>query len=146
MLQLKIKRLTESAKLPSKGSEQAAGLDLYADTDKPIIIMPGRSYKFPTGIAITPPNSYFAAIFARSGLAIKQGLRPCNAVGVIDEDYTGEVIVALYNDSTESQIVQPHERIAQLVLLPYINVDIQEVKELDKTERGEGGFGSTGKL
>ncbi len=146
MLQLKIKRLTETAKIPTKGSKEAAGYDIYADTDKPVIIMPGRSYKFPTGIAMTTPEGYFGAIFARSGLAIKKGLRPCNCTAVIDRDFTGEVIVALYNDNSESVIVQAHERIAQLVLLPYLDIEIQEVDELKKTERGDGGFGSTGSL
>lgn len=146
MLQLKIKKLTKTAKIPTKGSEEAAGYDIYADIDKPVIIMPGRSYKFPTGIAMTTPEGYFGAIFARSGLAIKKGLRPCNCTAVIDRDYTGEIIVALYNDNTESVVVQAYERIAQLVLLPYLDVDIQEVDELEKTMRGDGGFGSTGSL
>lgn len=146
MLQLKVKRLRESAKIPTKGSPESAGLDLYADINSPVIIIPGRTYKFPTGIAITPPKGYFGAIFARSGLSINRGLRPSNCVGVIDNDFTAEIIVALYNDSTESKIIQPQERIAQLVLLPYLNVEIQEVDKLEETERGEGGFGSTGRF
>ena len=146
MLQLKIKKLTETAKIPTKGSKEAAGYDIYADTDKPVIIMPGRSYKFPTGIAMTPPEGYFGAIFARSGLSINKGLRPSNCVGVIDYDYNSEIIVALYNDSSESVIIQAHERIAQLVLLPYLNVNIQEVDKLEETVRGGGRFGSTGSL
>ena len=145
MLPLKIKRLTETAKIPTKGTPESAGYDLYADTDKPVIVIPGRSYKFPTGIAITIPEGYFGAIFARSGLAINRGLRPANCVGVIDRDFTNEVIVALYNDSSNSVVIQAHERIAQLVLLPYLDVEISEVDTLEETER-KGGFGSTGRL
>lgn len=141
----KVKKLRESAKMPTQGSNKAAGFDLYADIPNPIDILPGELEKIPTGIAITPPTGYFGAIFARSGMAIKRGLRPGNCVGVCDEDYTGEYIVGLYNDSFDVQKIYPGDRIAQLVFLPYAyDVELQEVDELDDTARGDGGFGSTG--
>lgn len=142
MKTVKIKKLTDTAIIPTKGSAKAAGYDLYSD--ETIGIEPGTCVKISTGLAITPPKGYFGAVFARSGLASKQGLRPANCVGVCDEDYTGEYMVALYNDSSETQMIQKGERIAQLVFLPYINVDFEEVEELEKTDRGAGGFGSTG--
>lgn len=142
--QIKIKKLKENAILPTYGSEKAAGADLYACIDKPIGILPHGTGKIGTGLAMELPEGYFGAIFARSGLATKQGLRPANCVGVCDEDYRGEYIVALHNDTDEIQTIQPNERIAQLVLLPYIQCDFVE-DELSETERGDGGFGSTGK-
>lgn len=142
--QIKLKRLKENAILPTYGSDKAAGADLYACTYEHIIIQPHTTEKIGTGIAIELPEGYFGAIFARSGLATKQGLRPSNCVGVCDEDYRGEYIVALHNDTDEAQIIYPNERIAQLVLLPYIQCDFVE-DELSETERGDNGFGSTGK-
>lgn len=142
--QIKIKKLKENAILPTYGSDKAAGADLYACTYEHIIIQPHTTEKIGTGIAMELPEGYFGAIFARSGLATKQGLRPSNCVGVCDEDYRGEYIVALHNDTDEVQIIHPNERIAQLVLLPYIQCDFIE-DELSETERGDGGFGSTGK-
>lgn len=146
MLQLKIKRLTETAKMPTRGSEKAAGLDLYADMDNSLVVLPHRTYKIKTGLAMEIPDGYFGAIFARSGLAIKQGTGLANAVAVIDGDFRGEVIVALHNHTTNSTVIMPHERIAQMILIPYPEVEIEEVDELSDTERGTGGFGSTGKL
>lgn len=132
------------ATVPTRGSEQAAGMDLYAATDYDIWIQPHETVKIDTGISIQLPEGTFGAIFARSGIATKQGLRPANCVGVIDSDYRGPVIVALHNDTTEPQMVLAKSRIAQLVVIPYITPGIYLVGELDDTERGEGGFGSTG--
>lgn len=141
---IKFKRLIDTAKLPTRGSAQAAGYDLYADTQEDIWIRPHETTKINTGLAAAVPEGYFGAIFARSGLATKQGLRPANAVGVVDADYRGPIIVALHNDTTEPQLVPAGARIAQLVIMPYLDFEIQEVDELDETERNEGGFGSTG--
>lgn len=138
-------KLKEGAKAPSQGSQLAAGYDLYACLDQYVKILPHETVMVGTGLAIQPPEGYFGAIFARSGLATKQGLRPANCVGVCDEDYTGEYIVALHNDSDKAREVFHGDRIAQLVFLPYLNVEFEEVETLDKTERGAGGFGSTGK-
>lgn len=143
-MNVKIKRLTETAKIPTQGSKFSAGFDLYADNENIIDIAPHSTVKVGTGIAITPPKGYFGAIAARSGLATKRGLRPANCLGICDEDYTGEYIVALHNDTDEMMSIEPHERIAQLVFLPYISVEFEDVIELEETERGAGGFGSTG--
>lgn len=141
---MNFKKLSDRAIVPTRGSEQAAGWDLYAAIDTEIWIKPHETIKVPTDLAIAIPEGYYGAIYARSGLATKQGLRPANAVGVIDSDYRGNIIVALHNDSNESQCVIPQERIAQIVICPYEKVDWIEVDELDDTERGAGGFGSTG--
>ena len=143
MKKAKIKKMTKTAVIPTRGSSKAAGYDLYSDED--VSIAPGACVKISTGVTITPPKGYFGAVFARSGLATKQGLRPGNCVGVCDEDYTGVYIVALYNDSQEVREVHRGDRIAQLVFLPYLNVEFEEVEDLEKTDRGAGGFGSTGK-
>lgn len=149
---LKIKKLHDDTALPTLGSEYAAGYDLYAYLNdeysmgnRRITIPSHGTVKIGTGISMAVPQGYFGAIFARSGLATKQGLRPANCVGVVDCDYRGEVIVALHNDSDTNKIVTHGDRIAQLVLLPYQHMAIKAVAELDETERGEGGFGSTGK-
>lgn len=142
---VKIKKLKQNAVIPTQGSPYSAGYDLYACIDEPIIIEPHTTEKIGTGLAMELPNGYFGAIFARSGLATKQGLRPSNCVGVCDADYRNEYIVALHNDSDEQRIVEPNERIAQLILMEYTVMNFQEVDELSKTERGQGGFGSTGK-
>lgn len=141
----KIKKLKESAIIPTRGSEYAAGYDLSACIETPVTIKPHETVKIGTGLAITPPQRTFGAIFARSGLASKNGLRPANCVGVADEDYTGEYIVALHNDSDEVQTVEPQQRIAQLVFIPYVAPALIEVDELDNTNRGADSFGSTGK-
>lgn len=145
-MKINVKRLKANATLPTRGSKHAAGYDLYACLDKELTIQPQETVKVPTGLAFEIPESHFAAIYARSGLATKQGLRPANAVGVCDSDYRGEYIVALHNDSTQPQTIQPSERIAQLIIQAYQSVDeFVEVDELEATERGSGGFGSTGK-
>ena len=141
---IKYTKLNEYAQEPTRGSAAAAGYDLYAAISNPIVIPAHSTIKVGTGLAFALPESSFAAIFARSGLATKQGLRPANCVGVIDSDYRGPVIVALHNDTTEPQMVLAKSRIAQLVVIPYITPGIYLVGELDDTERGEGGFGSTG--
>lgn len=142
---MRIKFLNDRAKMPTNGSKYAAGYDLYAANEKPVTIYPGTCEKIGTGLAMEIPVGFFGAIFARSGLATKQGLRPANCVGVVDSDYRGEVIVAVHNDSNEPRQVAPGERIAQLVLLAYGIVDgFEVVDELEDTDRGEGGFGSTG--
>lgn len=143
---IKVKRTDKNAKIPMHGSEYAAGYDLYACTTNPITIPPHSTVKVGTGLAMEIPNGYFGAIFARSGLATKQGLRPANAVGVIDSDFRNEVIVALHNDTVLPKTIEPKERIAQLVVIPYLPLEFELVDELSDTERGGGGFGSTGKM
>jgi len=145
-LEIPVKKLYEDSQLPTKGSEYAAGYDLYARiTEGSLTIEPHTTVKVGTGVAMCPPVGMFGAIFARSGLATKQGLRPANCVGVCDYDYTGEYIVALHNDTDEAQTINNGDRIAQVVFLPYLQDDgIVEVEELPETERGDGGFGSTG--
>ena len=142
---VKIKKLKQNAVIPTQGSPYSAGYDLYACIDEPIIIEPHTTEKIGTGLAMELPNGYFGAIFARSGLATKQGLRPSNCVGVCDADYRNEYIVALHNDTDIPQMINPMERIAQLVVMPYLPVELVEVDELSDTERGAGGFGSSGK-
>ena len=141
-MEIKIKKLYEDSQIPTRGSEYAAGYDLYAHEDA--TIKPHETAKVGTGVAIQPPKDTFGAVFARSGLATKQGLRPANCVGVCDYDYTGEYIVALHNDSNEERTIAAGERIGQVVFIPYVNVSFVEVDELEETERGAGGFGSTG--
>lgn len=141
-MEIKIKKLYEDSVIPTRGSEYAAGYDLYAHEGA--TIKPHETVKIGTGVAIQPPKDTFGAVFARSGLAAKQGLRPANCVGVCDYDYTGEYIVALHNDSNEERVIEKGERIGQVVFIPYVNVTFVEVDELDATERGAGGFGSTG--
>lgn len=141
---LSVKKLNPSAKLPAAGSEYAAGYDLCACLDSPVEILPQKTVKVGTGLSIAVPQGYFGAVFARSGLAAKNGIRPANCVGVCDSDYRGEYIVALHNDSDTVFTVHDGDRIAQLVILPYLTAEFHEVAELDETERGSGGFGSTG--
>lgn len=144
-VKLNIKRLNEKAIIPTNGSEYAAGKDLYACIDEPVVIQPHETAMIGTGFAMETPFGYFSGIFARSGLASKKGLAPANKVGVVDTDYRGEVKVALHNHSNEPQIVEPNERIAQLVVVPFLPFDFEEKDELSETTRGDGGFGSTGK-
>lgn len=144
-MNIKIKRLSEEATIPTRGSEYSAGYDLYANIENPVSIKPHETVKIGTGWAIEIPDGYFGAIFARSGLATKEGLRPANCTGVCDSDYRGEYIVAIHNDSDVVREITQHERIAQLVVIPYLYVDFKETDELSDTSRGEGGFGSTGK-
>ena len=141
---IKVKKLNEKATLPTQGSEWSAGWDLYACIDEPVCIHPSCTVKIGTGLSFDLPNYTFGGIFPRSGIATKRGLRPANTPGVCDSDYRGEYIVALHNDSESPQWVEPGERIAQLIVLPYVPVKFQEVEELSETGRGAGGFGSTG--
>ena len=141
---IEVKKLREDATLPTRGSAYSAGYDLYAAIDEPITIAPHKTEKIGTGLAFALPEETFAAIFARSGLATKEGLRPANCVGVCDSDYRGEYIVALHNDSEETRTIEPQERIAQMILMSINPINFTEVDELSETDRGEGGFGSTG--
>ena len=143
-MQIKFKKLNDLAKTPTRGSEYAAGYDLYAATESTIWIQPHSTIKVGTGLSFELPENTFGAIFARSGLATKKGLRPANCIGVCDADYRGEYIVAVHNDSFEPKCIEPGERIAQLVLMPFIPMEFEEVNELSETVRGAGGFGSTG--
>lgn len=141
----KVKKLYEDSKVPTRGSSCSAGYDLYAHIGcESVTIAPKETVKIGTGVAMSIPDGTFGAVFARSGLATKKGLRPANAVGVCDSDYRGEVIVALYNDSKEFQTVEDGERIAQYVVIPYLPFELNVVEELDETDRGSCGFGSTG--
>ena len=146
-MQIQVKKLRESARLPHRGSAFAAGYDLYAapEDGKPIEIAPHTTAMVGTGLAVAIPEGYFGGVFARSGLASRQGLRPANCVGVIDADYRGECTVALHNDTDEKRTIQPGDRIAQLVILPFLAAEFDEADTLPETERGAGGFGSTGK-
>ena len=146
MTDINVKKLNDFAKLPTRGSSSAAGFDLYAATDSIIDIAPHSTMKIDTGLSFELPEGTFAGIFARSGIATKRGLRPANCTGIIDSDYRGPVIVALHNDTDEIQSVEPGERIAQMILLPFISMDFNEVNELSDTVRGEGGFGDSGKF
>ena len=141
---LRIKKLRPGARVPSRGSSLSAGYDLYACLEESVTIAPGETVGVGTGLSMALPEGWFAGIFARSGLAVKQGLRPSNCVGVCDADYRGEYIVALYNDSAFPRTIEPGERIAQLILLPCRTLTFEEVDDLPATERGSGGFGSTG--
>ncbi len=143
-MKIAIKKLSENAVIPAYGSEFAAGADLYACTAQPVTIQPGCTEVIHTGIAIELPVGYAGLIYARSGLATKQGLAPANKVGVVDCDYRGEIMVALHNHSSQARTVSGGDRIAQLVITPYITADFEEADSLSSTVRGEGGFGSTG--
>ncbi len=139
-----IKKLNDNAIIPTYGSEYAAGADLYACVLDTITIAPGETKLIPTGLAMELPIGYAGLIYARSGLASKKGLAPANKVGVVDSDYRGEVMVALHNHSNTPASIDPQERIAQLVITPYIAAVFNTVDTLDDTARGTGGFGSTG--
>ena len=143
---INVKKLNDLAKLPTRGSEYAAGYDLYAATSYNIEIQPHTTVKIGTGLSFELPQGTFAAIFPRSGIATKRGLRPANCVGVCDSDYRGEYIVALHNDTNEVQIIEPQERIAQMILLPFVEMSFNKVNELSDTVRGAGGFGDSGKF
>lgn len=142
-MNINFKRLNELAHIPTRGSEYAAGYDLYAAISDSIAIPPHSTVKIGTGLSFELPENTFGAIFARSGLATKNGLAPANKVGVCDSDYRGEYIVALNNHTEVVQYVNPGDRIAQLILMPFIPMEFNEVDELTDTARGEGGFGST---
>lgn len=145
---MKIKKLHKDSKIPTYADPGAAGMDLYAYLpEEGVVAIPGGgTAKIKTGIAVEIPHGYFGGIYARSGLAFKKNLRPVNAVGVIDETYRGEIVVGLYNDSPFTQRVAHGERIAQMVIQPYVQVELEEVEDLSETERGTGGFGSSGRF
>ncbi len=140
---MKIKRLDEKAVIPKRGSASAAGYDIYSIED--VSLPSGETKLIRTGLSMEIPENYFGGVFARSGLAVKEGIRPANCVAVIDADYRGELMVPLHNDSKEERRITVGERIAQLVILPFLPVEFEETDELSETVRGEGGFGSTGK-
>lgn len=139
-----VKKLRPNANLPTYGSEFAAGADLYACLDAPVTIQPHETYLVPTGLSLELPVGWAGMVHARSGMATKRDLAPANKVGVIDCDYRGEVMVSLHNHGSQPQTVEPGERIAQLVIMPYLTAQFFEAEELSDTVRGEGGFGSTG--
>ncbi len=141
---LHFKKLNEKAQMPHYGTEFAAGADLYACMEEPLTIPAGATEFVHTGIAMEIPTGLVGLVYARSGLACKKGLAPANKVGVIDSDYRGEIMVALHNHSSESITIEGGERVAQLVIAPYVFAEYEEVQELADTARGEGGFGSTG--
>ena len=142
---LRIKKLRDNAQMPTYGSEYAAGADMYAAIDEAVTIQPNETKFIPTGLAFEIPEGYAGFIYARSGLASKKGLAPANKVGVVDADYRGEVMVALHNHGTEAQTVEVGERIAQMIIAPFVAVNYIFSDELDDTVRGAGGFGSTGR-
>ena len=141
---VRIKKLRENAVVPTYGSEFAAGADLYAAVEESVTIAPSETKLIPTGLAMEIPVGYAGLVYARSGLASKRGLAPANKVGVIDSDYRGEVMVALHNHGTKAQTIEMGERIAQMVIAPYVTANFILSDSLDDTVRGEGGFGSTG--
>ena len=145
-MKIKIKKLYFDAVIPTQGSDQAAGYDLYARglSGECVVIQPHETKMIGTGIAMEIPNGYFGGIYPRSGLAAKSGLRPANCVGVVDSDYRGEIKVAIHNDSNTPKMVNDGDRVAQLVIQPYLNAEFEEIDELSGTERGSGGFGHSG--
>ena len=141
---VKIKKLNENATIPTYGTGCSAGADLYACITEETIIKPNATVLVPTGLSMEIPDGLVGLIFARSGISIKRGLAPANKVGVIDSDYRGEIMVALYNQSDKEQIIEPKERIAQISFVPYVQGNFEVVEELNDTVRGAGAFGSTG--
>lgn len=142
---LRVKKIREQAQIPHYGTDYAAGADLYACLDEPLAIKAGVTEFIPTGLAMEIPAGMVGLIYARSGLACKKGLAPANKVGVIDSDYRGEIMIALHNHSCEDITIESGERVAQMMIAPYIFAEYEETDELSDTVRGEGGFGSTGK-
>ena len=143
-MKINIKKLNDNAIIPTYGSEYAAGADLYALTECDIEIEPHTTYIVHTGVALEIPEGLVGLIYARSGLATKQGLAPANKVGVIDSDYRGEIMVALHNHSNEKKTVKNGERVAQLVIMPYVTAQFEECEDFSETDRGAKGFGSSG--
>ncbi|MBR5662597.1 MAG: dUTP diphosphatase [Bacilli bacterium] len=144
-MEINIKKLNENAIIPTRGTEDSAGYDLYACLEEEnISINPGESVMIKFGISVEIPKGYFGAIFARSGMAAKRNLRPANCTAVIDSDYRGELMLPLYNDSKVVQVIENKDRVAQMVIMPYLNVTFNEVDKLSETDRDQGGFGSTG--
>ena len=145
-MELKIKKLKENAKIPHRATNGSAGMDLYACIDKSVTLAPGQLAVIPTGIAIElPDNTCAAFLYARSGLGVKHGICLSNGVGVIDSDYRGEVCAGLCNVSDKPYVIEPFERVCQMVIAPVLTPDVVEVDELSDTARGEGGFGSSGR-
>ena len=144
-MKVNVKKLDPNAIIPTYGTEFAAGADLYALTEGTVELTPNETKLIKTGIAMEIPKGYVGLVYARSGLACKRGLAPANKVGVIDADYRGEIMVALHNHSDKITSIENGERIAQMVIAPFITADYNEVEELSDTDRGAGGFGSTGK-
>ncbi|MCI6443705.1 MAG: dUTP diphosphatase [Clostridia bacterium] len=144
-MNIKVKKLKPDATVPTMGSKFAAGADLYSAEDADVVIEPSETKFIGTGLAMEIPEGYVGLVYARSGLACKRGLAPANKVGVVDSDYRGEIKVALHNHGKEAQTVEKGERIAQMVIAPYLSVNYEEADALSETERGEGGFGSTGR-
>lgn len=144
MQKVKVKKLRENARLPVYGTEFSAGADLCACLDAPVTLAPGETKLISIGIAMEIPVGFAGLVYARSGLASKRGLAPANKVGVIDSDYRGEFFVPLHNHGTVLQTIEPGERIAQMILTPYLAADFIEAQTLSDTVRGVGGFGSTG--
>lgn len=145
MIYVRFKKLTKTAQIPTKGTAGAAGYDLYVDTETETTIHPGETVDFNTGIAVEIPAGYVGLVFSRSGIATKRNLRLPHCVGVIDSDYRGAVHVPLHNDCNPVQVVKPHERVAQIVVMPAPEMQLYEVDALTVTERGKNGFGSTGR-
>lgn len=143
-MELKVKKVRDNAILPTRGSEQAAGVDLYACIPGSTTILPGATAMIPTGIACDFPEGYFGLMLPRSSVGAKRHLSLANTAGILDHDYNGEIMMAFKNEGTIYQTIEPGERLAQMILLPYITYDIIETDTLTETERGEGGFGSTG--
>ena len=143
-MKLNVKILRDGARVPTYGSDGAAAADLYACLDAPVTLAPGESRLIGTGFAAAIPPGYVGLVFARSGLSLKRGLAPANKVGVVDSDYRGEFLVPLRNQSAEPQTIEDGLRVAQLAIVPVARADFQLVDELEDTERGDGGFGSTG--
>ena len=142
---IRVKKVSDTAVIPTRGSSFAAGYDLYADLAEDVTIEPHTTVKIDTGLQFELPDGYFAGIFARSGIASRDGLRPANCVGICDSYYRGNYIVAIHNDSDNVRTIQAHQKIAQMIVLPYLPLEFEEVGELSETKRGAGGFGSTGK-
>ncbi len=144
-MKIQVKKLREGARLPHLATQGSAACDLYALLEKPLTLRPGERVSVPTGLALALPDpSFVAVVCARSGLALKRGLSLANGIGVIDSDYRGELFVALINNSAENQTIENGERIGQLMILPVVRAEYEEAEELGETERGTGGFGSTG--
>lgn len=144
MTKVKVVRENENAKLPTKGTTESAGMDLYANITEPITIKPHETVKVSSGIKMEIPSGYAGFIYARSGLSTKKGIALINKVAIIDSDYRGVISLPLHNYGTTEQTIEPNERVAQMVIQKYLPVELVEVDELSETERGEGGFGSTG--
>ena len=144
-MKLQVKKLDPRAKLPTYGTALSAGADLYVCLEEAVVIEPGQTKLLPTGLSIAVPAGHAGLIFARSGLATKRDLAPANKVGVIDADYRGPLMVSLHNHGSKPQTIEPGERVAQLAIVPVLTPEMELVEELDDTERGAGGFGSTGR-